>query len=88
MTCHYGYIPSGPYAVPLPESGTVTCERPVAVVVGGYNRPHFGDDTFLASTEIYSIVRSEECDGHLPDLPVERRGMFGGGWSGIVWVAE
>ena len=78
VVCEYGFIPSGPYAVPLAESGGVVCEWPVGMVVGGYNRVYGGDDVFLASTEVYSIVRSELCNSQLPELPVERKGMFGG----------
>ena len=78
VSCDYGFIPSGPYSVPLAESGDVVCEPPVGLVVGGYNRVYGGEDRFLASTEVYSIVRSQECESQLPDLPVERKGMFGG----------
>ena len=84
VSCDYGFIPSGPYSVPLVESGEVVCETPVGLVVGGYNRVYGGHDRFLASTEVYSLVRSEECDSNLPDLPVERKGMFGGEWCTVL----
>eukprot|EP00091_Calanus_sinicus_P018359 TRINITY_DN4166_c0_g1_i2.p1 TRINITY_DN4166_c0_g1~~TRINITY_DN4166_c0_g1_i2.p1 ORF type:complete len:197 (+),score=58.44 TRINITY_DN4166_c0_g1_i2:86-592(+) len=86
VVCDYGFIPSGPYAVPLAESGGVVCEWPVGVVTGGYNRAYGGEDTFLASTEVYSIVRSEERNSQLPELPVERKGMFGGWVGGLAVV--
>ena len=78
VVCDYGFIPSGPYSIPLQDIDTVTCEWPVGLVVGGYNRHYGGDDIYLASTEVYSIRRSDECEAQLPDLPVERKGMFGG----------
>jgi len=81
VSCDYGFIPSGPYAVPLVESSLVSCEEPVGMVVGGYNRAYGSEDTFLASAEIYSIARNDDCDSTLPELPVERKGMFGG-WVG------
>ena len=84
VSCDYGFIPSGAYSVPLVESGEVVCETPVGLVVGGYNRVYGGHDRFLASTEVYSLVRSEECDSNLPDLPVERKGMFGGEWCTVL----
>jgi len=86
VTCDYGYIPSGPYGVSLAENDIVACERPVAMVVGGFNRPPFGDENFMASTEVYSIVASQECQGQLPDIPVERKGMFGGWVGGLAVV--
>jgi len=85
VTCDFGYIPNGPFQVPMDMSGDAVCERPVAVVAGGYNRPYLGDDTFLSSAELYSSKSSDECDGVLPSLPFERKGMFGG-WVGGVAV--
>merc|ERR1712123_223996 len=57
VSCDYGFIPSGPYAVPLVESSLVSCEVPVGLVVGGYNRAYGSEDTFLASAEKGDVWR-------------------------------
>lgn len=54
---------------------------PVGIVAGGYNQDWNHDEIFLSSTELYSVSSTDSCDYPLPDLPVARKGMFGG-WVG------
>ena len=58
----------------------MTCVRPVVAVVGGYNKAWDHSEVFPASTELYSMSSLKDCDYALPDLPVGRKGMFGG-WA-------
>ena len=50
----------------------------VGLVAGGYMRPRGGSDILLSSTELFSPADTSTCNYSLPDLPVSRRGMFGG----------
>ena len=59
----------------------VACVRPVVAVVGGYNKAWDHSEVFPATTELYSMSSLRDCDYALPDLPVGRKGMFGG-WAG------
>ena len=51
------------------------------MVVGGYNKDWSHEEFFLSSTELYSMSSVQHCNYALPDLPVQRKGMFGG-WAG------
>ena len=96
VDCDYGFISNGTYimsleslesttsvhkAVDLQVSLDAACVFPVGVIIGGYNQDWNHDDVYLSSTELYSMTGLQDCHYDLPDLPVVRKGMFGG-WAG------
>ena len=53
----------------------------MVAVVGGYNKAWDHSEVFLATSELYSMTPTKDCDYALPDFPQGRKGMFGG-WAG------